>query len=105
MTTWPLTRIGNTLSRYTRSPLTAVLVLTLLIILRGMRVPIVTTNSSGFADSVRCAGAVGAGPSGAEAGGDAGDGAGSWAHRTSEPANASKAGRRTIWNASFQFKR
>src|SRR5580704_10036532 len=98
--------MGNTVSRYTRSPSAAVLVLMLLIMLSGMRVPTATTKSSGLAASVLVAGVVAAGAGAAGAAGtgaetdseagDSGAGACCWALRAATAASVMKAERTYI---------
>src|ERR1700691_3793526 len=90
--------MGNTVSRYTRSPSAAVLVLMLLIMLSGIRVPTVTTKSSGLASGLG-GGVVTGGAGAGVAPGAGGSGAGGcWALRAATAASVMKAKRTTIWH-------
>src|SRR5580658_2759279 len=103
--------MGNTVSRYTRSPSAAVFVLMLLIMLSGIRVPMVTTKSSGLAAAFALvAGVVTAGAgagvapgAGVEIDSEAGgSGAGGcWAVRAATAASVMKAKRTYIWHFLF----
>src|SRR5579862_7386214 len=89
--------MGNTVSRYTRSPSAAVFVLTLLIMLNGIRVPGATTKPSGLAEAsvldagIVATGAVAAGT--AACSGDSGCEAGCCALNAAKAVSMMKAAR------------